>query len=64
MGQWRLARLAEDIEAMMPTRLEEAHAVQDRIARFARELEEHKLLRVPRTGEDETYVLVGEGKSE
>ena len=56
MSQRRRVRLAEDIEAMMPTRLEEVHAAQDRIVRLARELEERKLLRVPRSGEDETYV--------
>ena len=56
MTQRRRARLAEDIEAMMPTRVEEVHAAQDRIARLSRELEERKLLRVPRLSEDETYV--------
>lgn len=56
MTQRRRARLAEDIEAMMPTRVKEVRAAQDRIARLARELEERKLLRVPRSGEDETYV--------
>lgn len=56
MSQRRRARLAEDIEAMMPTRLKDVHAAQDRIARLAKELEERKLLRVPRSGEDETYV--------
>lgn len=56
MTQRRRVCLAEDIEAMMPTRVEEVRAAQDRIARIARELEERKLLRVPRLGEDETYV--------
>ena len=56
MTQWRRARLAEDIEAMMPARVEEIYAAQGRIARLTRELEERKLLRVPRPGEDETYV--------
>ena len=56
MTQRRRARLAEDIEAMMPARVEEIHAAQGRTARLTRELEERKLLRVPRPGEDEIYV--------
>ena len=56
MTQRRRARLAEDIDALGPTRAEEVRAAQDRIAGLARELEERKMLRVPRSGEDETYV--------
>ena len=56
MTQQRRARLAEDIDSMMPARVEEIRAAQDRIAHLTRELEERKLLRVPRPGEDETYV--------
>jgi flagellar motor switch protein FliG len=56
MSERRRLRFVEDLAAMPPARISEVRAAQDRIVHWVRSLEQQRLLRVPRPGEDDTYV--------
>jgi flagellar motor switch protein FliG len=56
MSERRRLRFFEDMEALPPVRLSEVRDAQDRIVQYVRQLEEQRVLHIPRGSEDDPYV--------
>lgn len=56
MSERSRLRFFEDMEAMPPVRLSEVREAQDRIVQYVRQLEEQRVLSIPRGSEDDPYV--------